>query len=170
MKKAKKVRSYDVARLLEAYFKVTQEGMNVRAAAIACGVPRSTLRDRVMGRVNLDVLSPGLQPTFSREEEYKLAQHLKKMASLGYGNTKEETKEAATKYAALLNKKRRVRVGTTMSESWYRGFMRRNKDNVQVRSIFNCFFLLSSLVSYKHVRNGAGGEKRPYICVCQIAF
>ena len=138
---AKKTRAYDVASLLDAYFMATQEGMTVNAAARECGVPRSTLNDRVAGRVDIEVLSPRLQPTFSWEEEHKLALHLKKMAGLGYGNSKPETKETATEYAVYLNKQRRMGIpgwaATQLSESWYRGFMARNKETVKVRNICN---------------------------------
>ena len=93
------------------------------------------------GRVDIEVLSPRLQPTFSWEEEHKLALHLKKMAGLGYGNSKPETKETATEYAVYLNKQRRMGIpgwaATQLSESWYRGFMTRNKETVKVRKFCN---------------------------------
>ena len=48
------------------------------------GVPKSTLMDRLHGRISLDVVKSGPLPLFSDEQEALLTGHLKTMAEVGY--------------------------------------------------------------------------------------
>ena len=49
------------------------------------GVPKSTLMDRLHGRVSLDVVKSGPLPLFSDEQGALLTGHLKTMADVGLG-------------------------------------------------------------------------------------
>ena len=50
------------------------------------GVPRSTLHDRVSGKV-VHGVNPGPKPYLSRGEEKELGSYLKHCAKVGYGKT-----------------------------------------------------------------------------------
>ena len=52
----------------------------MHGAAKRFGVPLSTLRDRVDGRVHIDCCQAGVPSLFSQEEESFLVEHVKTMA------------------------------------------------------------------------------------------
>jgi hypothetical protein len=47
------------------------------------GVPETTLRDRVSGRVDIDCCNMGKSPIMSLDEENKLVKHLLEVAKIG---------------------------------------------------------------------------------------
>lgn len=61
--------------------------MSVRRASIQYGVPVQTLPDRILGKVDPEVVKPGPQPLFTQEEEAIFVEHVKTMAALEYGYT-----------------------------------------------------------------------------------
>lgn len=65
------------------------EGMTVRIAASHFGVPKSTLGDRISGRVVLGSRS-GPKPYLSTEEEDELMQFLLRCASIGYPKSRKD--------------------------------------------------------------------------------
>ena len=69
---------YDL--LYDTYFAVKNDGMSVCRAALEFGVPKSTLWDRVNGKVDLGKMSKGPDPLFSQQEEYYLTNHIEMMA------------------------------------------------------------------------------------------
>ena len=75
---------YGYDALYDAYFAVKNDGMSVRRAALEFGVPKSTLWDRVNGRVNLEKMSRGPDPLFSTQEEDDLTNHIEMMAGKEY--------------------------------------------------------------------------------------
>ena len=85
--------------MTNAYLAVTEDNMSIRRAAKSFGVPFQTLRDRVAGQVDPECCTMGKQPLLSQEEEVRLVNHLKEMASLGYGYTRQEVADLATDYA-----------------------------------------------------------------------
>ena len=84
---------------------VKETGMPIKKAASQYGVPHSTLRDRVKGRVDTETLKPGPAPLFSLEEEAKFVEHIKTMSNLGYGYTVTEIVDKASNFAAYLGKR-----------------------------------------------------------------
>ncbi|CAC5414122.1 unnamed protein product [Mytilus coruscus] len=64
--------------------------MSQRKAALQFNVPRQTLRDRITGKISQDCVTTGRQPVFSLEEEARIVEHAKSMASYGYGYTRQE--------------------------------------------------------------------------------
>lgn len=58
-------------------------------AAIVFEVPRTTLKDRLSGRVKHGT-NPGPIPYLTREEEAELASFLIECSSMGYGKTRRE--------------------------------------------------------------------------------
>lgn len=65
-------------------------------------MPRSTLQDRLFGKVDLDTVKSGPPPLFSQEQEALLAGHLKTMDEVGYGYSRHETINLVTDYAIQL--------------------------------------------------------------------
>jgi hypothetical protein len=76
--------------------------MSTCKAARVFGVPRSTLQDRLFGKVDLETVKSGPPPLFSQEQEALLAGHLKTMDEVGYGYSRHETINLATDYAIQL--------------------------------------------------------------------
>ena len=68
---------------------VIDDNVPIREGAVKCGVPRSTLQDRVHGRVLPRSVS-GPKPFFIRNEENELVNFLVKSAAIGYDRTWEE--------------------------------------------------------------------------------
>ena len=62
------------------------------------GVPRSTLKDRLRGRV-VHGTNPGPHPYLDAAEESELVDHLFQSAKAGYGKTRQQVKGIAEKVA-----------------------------------------------------------------------
>ena len=107
----------------KAYQAVKELGMSINGSAKRYGVPVKTLRDRVTGKVSLDVTSAGHPPLFDVEEEAKLVEHIKLMAKFGYGYTRSEVVKLASQFAVDLGKREEHSNQLTMP--WYYNFMKR---------------------------------------------
>ena len=99
--------------MTNAYIAVKEENLSIRRAAKSYGVPFQTLQDR---EVDPECCSMGKQPLLSLEEEAKLVNHLKEMAAIGYGYTRQEVADMATDFAIQLNKKQKQDAGLSMVE------------------------------------------------------
>ncbi|KAH3872359.1 hypothetical protein DPMN_035575 [Dreissena polymorpha] len=75
----KKYRCYSHTSISTAYEKVLLTGANIRTTAREYGIPETSLRHRLNGRVNPEATHSGPPPTLSREEEAHLTDHLKLM-------------------------------------------------------------------------------------------
>lgn len=67
------------------------------------GVPITTLKDRLCGRVPSPSVKSGLEPLFSMEVEHDFVQQLFYTGSLGYGYTKGQVVQLATDFALHLD-------------------------------------------------------------------
>ena len=63
--------------------------MGVNKAALEYGVPKTTLLDRISGRV-VHGTKPGPKPYLTMEEESELATFLIEVCKMGHGKTKHE--------------------------------------------------------------------------------
>lgn len=108
--------------MTSAYRAVMEDHVPVRRAAVSFGVPQTTLRQRVLGRVDPETTSSGPSPELSQEEEAIFVEHLKSMAVLGYGYTASEVVNMASNYAIHLGKRDEAHV---FSYKWFRCFMKR---------------------------------------------
>ena len=72
--------------MTNAISEVTLEGMNVRRAAETYGVPRSTLGDRISGRI-VHRKSSGASSFLTDDEEEELLSFILGCASIGYSKT-----------------------------------------------------------------------------------
>lgn len=69
--------------------------MSVHGATKRFGVPLTTLKDRVDGRV-------GAATLFNQEQESNIVEHVKTMSEIGYGYTRAEVVDLASDYAVNL--------------------------------------------------------------------
>ena len=94
-----------------------KRGMSVLRAATLHGVPRTTLQDRVKGRVKHGD-KPGPNTYLTPAEEEELASFLMEVARVGYGKTRREVKllvEAVAREKGVLR-------GERISDGWFRCF------------------------------------------------
>lgn len=73
-------------QMVAAMDSVVKDGLSQNRAAVLHGVPRSTLKDRLSGRV-VHGTKPGPKPFLSSNEESDLAEFLVEAAKIGYGRT-----------------------------------------------------------------------------------
>ena len=75
---------------MQAAMKSVQDRISgVNQAATDHGVPKTTLKDRLSGRV-IHGINPGPRPYLNKTEELELSQFLKKCSSIGYGKTRKD--------------------------------------------------------------------------------
>ena len=85
--------------------------VSIRRAAKIYNIPRSTLHDRVSGRINIDS-KPGKKPYLTIEEEKELVSFFLKFAKIGYSRT---PKEALAIVQHILENKGVHHVGDVMA-------------------------------------------------------
>lgn len=117
-----KYRMYSPTAMTNAYQAVRELKMPVKTAARQYAVPQTTLRDRIMGRIDPETLSSGPSPLFTQEEEAMFVEHLKGMAELGYGYSRSEVLDQASNLAVYLGKRDKE---FPLSDRWFRGLMGR---------------------------------------------
>ncbi len=83
-----KLRSWSNESMLKAMIAV-KNGMGVNRAALEHDVPRTTLKDRISGRV-IHGTNSGPKPYLTRVEEEELVRFLLQCARQGYGKTRGE--------------------------------------------------------------------------------
>ncbi|KAJ8306058.1 hypothetical protein KUTeg_016603 [Tegillarca granosa] len=101
-RKGKYRSNYNINDMSKAYLLVKDKGVSVESAARKCGVPVTTLKDRVRGRINIETIKSGPSPLFSLDEELNFFNHINIMAEIGYGYTRRETLNLASDYAVHL--------------------------------------------------------------------
>ena len=106
-----------------AALKAVKEGVCVSKAARDLDVPRSTLYDRVRGRV-VHGVKPGPEPYLSQTEEKELGGYLKHCAKIGYRKTRRDVLCIVESAASERGKLR----STHVSDGWWRRFKERQGD------------------------------------------
>lgn len=96
-----------------------QKGMSIREAAARFGVPKSTLGDRVSGRVTHGSIS-GPQKYLNALEESELASFLMRCASIGYPKSRFEI---ISLVQAIIDDKG---INATLTSGWWQMFCKRN--------------------------------------------
>ena len=107
--------------MLQAVEAIKEGTLGLNEASRSYQVPRSTLRDRITGRVTHGEKS-GPKPYLSSEEEKELVTFLKQAASIGYGKTKKEVLAMVQKTV----EKKGVDTEKFNGEGWWSRFMSRN--------------------------------------------
>ena len=91
-------------------------------AADLHGVPRSTLKDRLSGRVKHG-RKPGPRPYLEQSEETKLSDYILQAARIGYGKTQKDVLSIAESVA---KSKGMLSSGSRISTGWWTRFLERN--------------------------------------------
>ena len=104
-----------------ALYSVTHDGLSGNRAADLHGVPRSTLKDRLSGRVKHGT-NPGPKPYLTVEEEAELTSHLLQAADIGFGKTRRDVKCIVETYA----QQKKVLKGSVVSDGWWNRYLKRN--------------------------------------------
>ena len=117
---------YSQVALNNAVDAVKSTAMSVRQASQHFGVPRSTIQDRLSGRVEVGI-SPGKQPVFSKDVEDRLAEKIKGAASMGMGLSRQQIIAKAAQLARTMKIKTPFKNGIP-GKDWVDGFLRRHPD------------------------------------------
>ena len=110
---------------------------SINQAATVHGVPKSTLKDRVSGRVQHGS-KPGPEPYFSKEEEAEISTFLQKCSVMGYGKTRRDVLNISEGFAVkkgIQLKKEHI------SDGWWRRFKERQDGKLVLRKGDNTSFL-----------------------------
>ena len=103
--------------------KAVEDGMPVARAARQHNVPRTTLQDRMSGKV-VHGVRPGPQPYLTHNEETKLAEYVIECASVGHRKTRAEIMTIAEDTARDKKKLRKDKV----THGWYDSFIKRQSN------------------------------------------
>lgn len=122
---------YDPAALKEAYKFVMETGSSVRASAKKFGVPDTTLRDRVLNKVSVDVTKMWNRSVLNAEEEMKFTDHLRELTQLGYGYTQSEITHQASDFAIEIGKRE---PNQPLTRKWFVNFRKRHPKQNQVKT------------------------------------
>ena len=114
-----KYKSWSESNLHSAYLAHVEEGLSVRRAADAFGVPKSTLQDRVSGRVCFGAKS-GPPKFLSDEEELELVNFLCGCAAVGYAKSKQQV------LSLVRSVVRTKGIEATVTDGWWSSFKRRH--------------------------------------------
>ena len=82
---------------MEAAIKAAKSGSGVNRAAIDHGIPPTTLKDRLSGKVKQE--NSGRPRYLNKEEETKLSNFLKQCSSVGLGKTRQDVMKIAERVA-----------------------------------------------------------------------
>lgn len=94
------------------------EGKSIRRAAMESGVPKSTLGDRISGRV-LPGTKSGPHSYLTTEEEEELATFVTRCATIGYGKTRKDVLALVQRICASRG------LCVTVSSGWWDSFVQR---------------------------------------------
>ena len=101
---------------------VTSGRMSIRKSAELHNVPKSTLADRISGRILPGAIS-GPKPYLDEDEEMELVSFLLRVADLGFGHTQKEV-------IAIVERSLKSKYGSTapkrISSGWWQGFLGRH--------------------------------------------
>ena len=122
-KKVKVKRKQWTNKQIKEALKAVASGMGINKAATEHNVPRTTLKDRISGRVQHKSNS-GLPRYLNEDEEKDFAKFLKDMASVGYERSRKDVMNIAELYA----KKKGVLRKNKITQGWWRQFVRRQDD------------------------------------------
>ena len=116
---------YSSVNMEKAYEAVAAGKMCVQKAGEECGVPKSTLHDRVSGKVALNARS-GRKKLLTDEEEASLIEFLVGCASIGYAKSRSDV----LAIAQLIPRTRDPHVEVT--KGWWDSFRKRHPEIMQI--------------------------------------
>ena len=108
---------------MQSALQSVSDGFSARKAALVHGVPRTTLQDRVTGRVTHGS-NPGPKPYLNIAEESELTSNLIDASNMGYGKTRREVFSIVERY---VKQKQDVKLrSATITHGWWQKFLKRN--------------------------------------------
>ena len=119
-------KQWSEAQMTQAYSAVINDGLSVRRSALEYDVPRSTLGDRVSGKV-LDGSKSGKKRYLSDEEEEELVKFLINCAAVGFPRSR---MQVISMVQEVCNKRN---IDAVVSHGWWERFCGRHP-NVSLRS------------------------------------
>ena len=106
---------------MRAAMKAVMDGsLSINRSAIEHGVPKTTLRDRIAGKVQHGT-NPGPKPYLTAEEEKDLEVYLIKCSQIGYGKTRRQVLQIVEKTTILKG----IKLEKHVTDGWYRRFKQR---------------------------------------------
>ena len=105
--------------MLAVISSVQNNGLSRNQAADLHGIPRSTLKDRLSGRV-IHGTKSGPKSYLTAEEENELEMHLLQASKMGFGKTRRDVKCIVQEY---LQENGRLR-GSSLSDGWWTKFLK----------------------------------------------
>lgn len=105
-----------------ALLKIREDNISVRKAAKLYNLPLTTLRDRVVGRIDEETLKSGPETLFTQQEQARIVEFVSYTAELGYGFTRAELLEVASDLAIHLGKRDKLH---PLSMFWFYDFLGR---------------------------------------------
>ena len=123
----KKRKLWEDKSMIAAIEAVTGNKMGVNRAALEYGVPKTTLKDRIAGRV-IHGKKPGRVGYLTQEEEQELVDFLTESCKLGYGKTRREVINIVKR---VVEKKKKDKENSQCNvkfngEGWWNKFMERH--------------------------------------------
>ncbi len=98
-----------------------KKGMSGNKAADANGVPRSTLKDRLSGRVSHGTMPGRPVKYLTADEGGMLVDYLLKCSEIGYGKTRRDVCSLVESYLQIKDKKH---IDRQLSNGWWEKFIR----------------------------------------------
>ncbi|XP_052256481.1 uncharacterized protein LOC127861841 [Dreissena polymorpha] len=117
----KNLKQYTQDMMMAAYKAVKENHMKVDRAAVTFGIPKQTLRNRVLNTVNVNV-KWGKDSLFALDEEDLLVNHIKSLAQVGYGLNRAQLNVLASELAVKLDRRNS---NDKLSNDWYYNFLKR---------------------------------------------
>uniref|UniRef100_A0A2A4J4D1 Ig-like domain-containing protein n=1 Tax=Heliothis virescens TaxID=7102 RepID=A0A2A4J4D1_HELVI len=107
-------------------FNLVADGKPIREAARSCGVPFSTLQERIKNK-NSNKPQLGRNTVFTREQENEMATQVKFLGKIFYGCTSLQIRKMAYEYAVKNNIKHNFNDTFELAgKDWLKGFIKRN--------------------------------------------
>ena len=120
--KTMKRKQWTDAQMKEAMDAVAS-GSSINRAAVDHGVPQTTLKDRLAGRVQHGD-KPGPKPYLDQSEEKELGDFLRQCSAVGYGKTRRDVMAIAQSVASSKGVLRNERI----SQGWFHRFLGRHEN------------------------------------------
>jgi len=99
---------------------VVEGKIGINRAALECGVPRTTLKDHIAGRV-APGCRMGKKPYLSVEEEKELVTYVTNCAKMGYGKTRQDVMKVVEGYMKYKGHK----MSRGLTNGWWNRFIKR---------------------------------------------
>ena len=120
----KRLRQWSDVSMMKALDAVVKGKMGVNRAALEFNVPRTTLKDKIAGRV-AHGCNMGPKPYLTYEEEQELVEFLMNCSKMGYGKTRQDVMKLVESYIVKKGITLEDNRGSKLSNGWWVRFLQR---------------------------------------------